>query len=97
MYQTFKSSGMLRCTVSLGEQLLRFRRIGDTFRTLGIIYLVTLCKIREDLNLQRACCNDLKSLQQAVCCVITSASHFVNLGVSKDKTSLILCYVYRKL
>ena len=52
MYRIFKSPAMLRFTVSVGKQLVGFRRIADVFSTLGIIYLVTLCKIAEDLNLQ---------------------------------------------
>jgi len=47
---------MLRCTVSVGKQLPGLRRISDVFGTVGITYLLTLCKITEDLNLQQARC-----------------------------------------
>jgi len=76
---------MLHCTVSLGKQFLGFRRIGDAFRTLWITYLVTLCDITEDLNLQRAHCKHLTSSNK-LCSVVTSVGRYVNLCKRQGKT-----------
>ena len=76
---------MLHCTVSLGKQLLQFRRVGDAFSTLWITYLATLCDITEDLNLQRAHCKRLTSSNK-LCSVVTSVGRYVNLCKRQGKT-----------
>jgi hypothetical protein len=73
-----------------------FQTISIAFKTSAIIYPPTQCHITEDLNLQQACCESLKSCKK-LCSVITSVSHYVSLDRSKDELNVIVSCDCRKL